>query len=83
MTTANEAQEANKALTNGNLYLVRNAQTQSLLMIAPLKTLQQVFNLHDAAVIRVAHEAGLTTECNLHFNGRTFLGASQIMVVLK
>lgn len=78
-----EAQQAAKHFTNGNLYNVTNAVTGTFLMTAPMKTLALVFNLRDAAINRVAAEAGITTACLLHFNGKTYLNASEIRVVLK
>lgn len=54
------------------MYQVRDHNAE-LIMIAPMETIRQVFNLHRDAVKRIETETAVNEGrgiCNLHFNNR-------------
>lgn len=74
------------AITYDNtvLYVVMNPEGK-LLMTAPMSTLISVFQLSEGAIRRIVTEADelAETPCRLHFNGRQFLGARYVDVMLE
>lgn len=53
------------------LYQVHDDESYALLMIAPLGTIRQAFNLHLEAVERIKQETAKGLTSGIHFNGRS------------
>lgn len=68
---------------NSTYYRVQNEKTGEFIMTAPMLVLAEVFNLREAAVARIRKEAGVTTACDLHFNGQVYFGASAVRVYIS